>query len=720
MKTIKILKFWISFIKTFAQTDFTRLTIFTLRTLLKLLIFACCFPAVRGDDSIPTVLGELIVESKNMWIEKDCIVAIPTTKEKKISNSAESLVSIMNTPYLRVRDNEIFDLKGENVKIFINGYEATAVDLQTFWPKDVKRVEYISNSSDSKYKGYPSVVNFVTTIYKTGAVSKINLNQSLPQPKGRYDLASKIEYKAMTYGVQFGCQNYNSRATEQDDEQYRNVYYDNILYHHINHSAEGNSNSSFTILNGLFNAIYKKDKLRLLHSLSFTWKKNSNEFDATDNWNPTLITGDGAWSNLRQKSWGINISGQYSFGVSSKMDLHTTWVYSYANNNGNISNQTGNLSPIYNINFEKAHNLNILSILSHRLNNKMVLQYQLLNETNFYNIKYEGSYLNTSHQVSGSGMIGIRWLWQPLNAISYELNPGLTLTYRTIRDLTNYVNLRPRLYTALKWHQSKNADFGIFGNISTTNTPASASNEAIIRESELKWLMGNPYLKDTWTYNLGLFQTWICTNWFTPSLTFNYLNSNNIYLEYTSAPMNLGGILAKYVTRNPEHNFDLDMDLNFNLLSRKLGIDLEPALMIFKFRKNESGHNSLTRFVINGTIRYILGNFNLRLSYSSSEKVLGNSGTMTFYRPDNWRFGIAYGNGNFYADLTFNDIFHSQSLRQYEYRFDDYTKNQVVWQQGRSIGLNFSYTFGVGRRIDRNINIENIKSTDSGVIGSKL
>ena len=139
-------------------------------------MFCCKFAA--ADDSIPSKqLKEVIVLGDNQWIEKGVMNFIPSKNAKKLSNSPASLIKSMHLPFIKEKDGLIVSLSGEVIPIFINGEKADDIDLATFWPNEVKRVQYIEHPSDPNFEGANIAINFIMPKYSVGGVSRINLYQ---------------------------------------------------------------------------------------------------------------------------------------------------------------------------------------------------------------------------------------------------------------------------------------------------------------------------------------------------------------------------------------------------------------------------------------------------------------------------------------------------------------------------------------------------------------
>ena len=158
-------------------------------------------PLYAPDDSLHSKqLRDVEVTGDREWTENGIINCIPTKAEKRLSNSPASLIKTMHLTYLKEKDGAIVNLMGEVVPVFINGKRASQIDLETFWPKEVKRVQYLEHPADPRYEGASAVVNFIMPEYKVGGVTRVNLFQRFPN-NGYYTAASKLVRNNWTYGL---------------------------------------------------------------------------------------------------------------------------------------------------------------------------------------------------------------------------------------------------------------------------------------------------------------------------------------------------------------------------------------------------------------------------------------------------------------------------------------------------------------------------------------
>ncbi|MDE5551587.1 MAG: hypothetical protein K2I91_00145, partial [Muribaculaceae bacterium] len=65
-----------------------------------------------------------------------------------------------------------------------------------------------------------------------------------------------------------------------------------------------------------------------------------------------------------------------------------------------------------------------------------------------------------------------------------------------------------------------------------------------------------------------------------------------------------------------------------------------------------------------------------------------------------------------------SDIFRTRTTHVHDFTFDNYVNRQTLNQLGRSFSLNLSYTFGYGKRVNKNIEIQSLPEITSGAAGS--
>ncbi len=692
---------------------------------LSLLVFCSSYaqdnvPAA-DNDTTATYLQEYVVESKNAWIENDKAVFVPTRREKNRANSVETLISSMNLPLIKVVDNTIKSLRGDDVKVFINGQEATGVELSTFWPKDVIRVEYLADPSDPKYKGYRAVVNFIMPKYSVGGVTKVNTYQSLLPYSSIYTLSSKLVHGRMTYGLMVNGRTSDIREgqfTNIKHEEYRDIWYGGRKYDKLINTSETTDDTDWYGVNAAFNAIYTDDKtVRVVHTASLAWDKYKNSDIGKNNWMPDIFDSNNSFGRSCRKSISPQFSGKYIYMITPKWQLNADWKYSYASIDKESGNKLADLPEISNASSEKANVIYLSSDLAYILApQKMHMQLQLSETINTYSIQYSGTYQNLSRQTMSEFKGAFLWFWRPDEKLQLTAIPGFTVNTRAISGLSTETSVNPYFYLSANWYQSAKAFLSIYGNYGISNTQASRANEVLQRQSELLWFKGNPELSNMYVFTAGLQQTWMPAEWLMPSLNVSYLDWNPSYSVYFPASEDMEGLIEQYDDA-PSRTLNIGLDVTSNLFNRKVSISLSPSVFVYQEGKSID-RKSLNTFNFSGRASYNFGNFSVNVSYSSRSKVLSEGGHMLQYRPDNWGAGITYGNGDLYVGLSVYDIFHTRCNQIHDFVYNNYIYSETNRQLGRRFTLNLSYTFGYGKRVNQNIDIQAPSEIASGAAGS--
>ncbi len=159
-----------------------------------------------STDSVKTQeLDEIVVEARNQNLGAEVSTYIPTSKQKNASQSATDLLNRMAIPQIRISpDNDITDLAGKNIDVFIDFLPASKEDMEGMRMQDVKKVEYYDFPSDPRFLGKAHVVNFVMQKYEYGGYIKTYGWENTTNG-GQLSLFGKLQYKRMTFDIAAGA-----------------------------------------------------------------------------------------------------------------------------------------------------------------------------------------------------------------------------------------------------------------------------------------------------------------------------------------------------------------------------------------------------------------------------------------------------------------------------------------------------------------------------------
>lgn len=662
-------------------------------------------------------LRELVVEGKDAWIEGDKAVFLPSKRDKKLSNSVSSLLERMKIPTLIVEGGKITNIGGKNVTVFINGIRANEVDYSTFWPKQALRVEYMENPSDPRFEGVDCAVNFVMKELETGGVAKIYADQTF-RNEGDYFAAAKLEHGKMTYGLMADASySRDHLLSGSGTETYENLYYEGIHYDKIEKSYEEKRYNRSDNVDIALNARYISDKTNMTHTAAFRWNRNPGSgYSSSQQWSPQVLHSESATQKSGGHSLSPQISGNYTFTLPENWRLYANWKYSYARNHGKYLYQAEGEEAIANHTMEDVNSISGGATLFWQPSGKFATSLQLSSWMDFFDTHYTGSTDEISRQDRG-GTIGSLYLWwRPASTFAISVKPGITIDYWRTDGLASESSVSPRGELTAAWYPSGkfNANTGV--NYQRTNPSASASSDVILRQTELLWSSGNPYLNgyDNWYSYMSMM--WLPAKWIRLSNYFFWRHTDNdIIPVYRPASIEMGGLVQTNVNGAPLDCLGWDFVATFpSFINNIFSLSLQPTYRYYVAHGEFAGKSGWFR--MRGNLGADIGDFHVGIVYGAGEKYLSAAGTQKFRTSGQWDITASYGTGDWYFDIRLNDVFNSRkkgwiwteaaSLRSWERTSDI----------GRSLNISVSYTFGFGKKVDKEIKVSGPDEIKTGVI----
>lgn len=229
-----------------------------------LAVIAAVARTEQPDSIRPRELDEVVVEARGQRLGAEVSTYIPTSKQKNSSQTAADLLSRMAIPQLRVSPNDdITDLAGKSVDVFIDFLPASKEDLQGMRMQDVKKVEYYDFPSDPRFQGKAHVVNFVMHKYEYGGYVKA-FGWENTGNAGQVSLYSKLQYKRMTFDLATGYFYLNENHTGGDIyETFRLPQPDGSISVFERNSIQGDGKLRKNQFWPTFKALYSSDRITL-------------------------------------------------------------------------------------------------------------------------------------------------------------------------------------------------------------------------------------------------------------------------------------------------------------------------------------------------------------------------------------------------------------------------------------------------------------------------
>ena len=674
----------------------------------------------QTTDSLPAAkqLEEVVVLGERAWIEGSVINIIPTTSEKKLSNSPATLIKSMHLPFVKEKDGAIVNAAGDGVSIFINGKRADAIDVMTFWPKEVKRVQYLENPSDPNYEGARNAVNFIMPEYVVGGVSKVDLFQRIPN-RGNYRIASKLAYKKMTYGFMFSDRyERDHRSGMKGLTQYKDIFYDGKKYDLIENTAESHAYNRSDEISCAFNARYLSDNARITHTLSFGKDRNPGSGShSRDFWSENLF--GSSTSSFYSESDNISpqVSGDYNFRLSDKWNLIGSWRYAYAKNENSSVSQTGTTEEIYNSNREEVNSLRFSVSPSFSPSESWMFRFRNECSLDWYSTLYGGSANTKQTQSRQQITSSLSVDWDLSRALSLSAYPGVSVSLWQIGNVRRHA-VNPTGDISVLWRVSRKLRFSGSLQFYKQSASVSESNPVMVKVSELLWQKGNPYLKNYSDWDIYFTSTYMPKSWLMMTLGVGYNKAyNDIISKYTPASPEAGGLIKEQVNTGISDMLRTALDMNASFLDGRLSVSAAPGWN-YEYARGER-RTGLGYFLFNGSADYRVGNFRFEVEYQKGGKGLRSSGIERYRRQDRWSASMVYGTGNLYLRCQVQNIFHNKSKEWTCYDSPNYFTEYDSFETGRFFSINLTYTFGYGKKVDKSIDINGPESVESSVLQTK-
>ncbi len=658
-------------------------------------------------------LQEITVMAERGWVEDGKIVFLPSKSEKNLSNSPATLIESMQLPMLKVKEEQITTTSGEPVAIFINGIKADNIDLSTFWPKLAKRVEYIENPADARFRGNTYVVNFIMAEYAVGGITRAKIGLATPR-YGNFGIASKLVYKKMTFGATVSGNSWKADWDSRRTENFDKVYYQDVYHNRITRESDEASSSLSRNLDAAVNARYTNGDFTMTHTAALNFGKEPYvKGECTDYWNPELFTGEHSYNNQSTKTFTPQISGDYEAKLSEKWVLMGNWIYAHSHNTGSSINIMGETSPIANGNLEKANSLKFAITPVFRPNEKWFLHLNLNGSFEWFDTHYSGSSDGHAKIRREELSAQIRAYWKPNPNLSLSLLPGIAITRWYTGNVAERI-IKPLLETQITWSATRELFIG--GRVRIFDFPPSTSetNPVLTRQSQLVWVKGNPHLKGVRDISSSLSTSYLANKWFQLSLTAIYDRiSDNTVFNYFQMQDRQDGLLKTPYNAGVENDFRIYLGCRFGFLNNTLTVNLGPYYEYY----NASGYYSrLHNLRLSCDASYTLRNCRFSLDYITPAESYSAAGTESYWKRDAMNFSFTYGNGNIYLRASVEDVLNTRTKWRTKLHSGNYSVVTNKYETGRIFKVYLTYTFGYGKKVDRSIDINGPQSVESSVL----
>ena len=662
-------------------------------------------------------LEEVVVKGRNQRLGAEVSTYIPTSKQRNASQTAADLLNRMAIPQIKISANDdITDLAGKSVDVFIDFLPATKEDLQGMRMQDVKKVEYYDFPSDPRFQGKAHVVNFVMQKYEYGGYVKAHGWENTSNA-GQISLFSKLQYKRMTFDIAAGYFYLNQNHTGGDVyETFRLPQSDGSVNVFERNSIQGKGKCIKNQYWPTFKALYSSDKITILNvvgaNFDHTPRNNSSGFIE---YNPAITERVDYSQNSSDRVNSISYSGYWNFILNDKNTINFSPRYAYSHTNiGSLYTEVGS-DGFYNAARDNSHQFSGNLTYTHSFGKwgSLNAMFQTIITSN--NTSYYGT-ANTSD-----------------NARTYRVGPGVQYSLSIGKvyglvgfgyhwDRQKYLDYKDD--SAAPWidfslQYAPNDRHSIRGEFHHMKSIPSSSyrSAAIIQSNPLMSYTGNPNLVSYGSYDAGVNYSFIPSNKFSLSAFASTWIVDNRYV-YDYVPSETGILRTIRQPGGGYSQWTYGAYASLRLFDSKLQLTAQIT--------GTSVHNgepyNLDKTNINYAFQatYYLGNWNFSGLYYSPQGFPDGCMVGTWMRTKSYyRIAAGWSNSSWNLQLQFAN-FARWNWRSNESimrsRYYDRIEQTYSINDHALARLSVTYTFGFGKKIQQGDEASQQSGVNSGIL----
>lgn len=686
------------------------------------ILFAMIATSVMAQTETPDSikmqeLEEVVVEGCNQRLGAEVSTYIPTSKQRNASQTAGDLLNRMAIPQIKISANDdITDLAGKSIDVFIDFLPATKDDLQGMRMQDVKKVEYYDFPSDPRFQGKAHVVNFVMQKYEYGGYVKAHGWENTSNA-GQISLFSKVQYKRMTFDIAAGYFYLNQNHTGGDVyETFRLPLSDGSVNVFERNSIQGKGKWIKNQYWPTFKALYSSDKITILNvvgaNFDHTPRNNSSGFIE---YNPAITERVDYSQNSSDRVNSISYSGYWNFILNDKNTINFSPRYAYSHTNtGSLYDEVGS-GEFYNAARDDSHQFSGNLTYTHSFGkwgslNAMFQTIITSNSTCYYGTANTSDNARTYRVGPGVqyslslgkiyGMVGFGYHWDRQKYLDYKDDSAAPWIDFSLQYAPND-------------RQSIRGEFHHMKSIPSS----SYRSAAIIQSNPLMSYTGNPNLVSYGSYDAGVNYSFIPSNKFSISAFASTWIVDNRYV-YDYVPSETGILRTIRQPGGGYSQWTYGAYASLRLFDSKLQLTAQIT--------GTSVHNgepyNLDKTNINYAVQatYYLANWNFSGLYYSPQGFPDGCMVGTWMKTKSYyRIAAGWSNSSWNLQLQFAN-FARWNWRSNESimrsRYYDRIEQTYSINDHALARLSVTYTFGFGKRIQQGDEASQQSGVNSGIL----
>lgn len=602
-------------------------------------------PVEPDTLSISKELNEVVVTASQNQIIGNKQFFYPSKELKQATNNGVQLLAGLQVPDLIIdpASGSIEKLGGGEISLRINGRPASQIDLTSISPKDIIKVEYISDPG-LRYGEAKCVIDITVKRRETGYGISLNLLQSVNRGWGNYTGA--LKYTSGRSEWTLDCQsNPMWRMSSFRDNTERYILSDGTVIYRAEEGVK-TPNRMATHRAALQYSYSQGNKL-LFNTQLRLFRKNDryvSEGDITNiTDNETIYDFEREVLPIKSTQIDLDIYLHYKINKGNKI---------YFNVIPTIIN--GSNSRIYETSDTELHTT--ISNNGYRLLGEGIWESRIGNGMISTGLRSLGEWNNATYdnnvdfvEKNFTGYIFAEWK-QTLDKIQYSIGFGGTL-HRVIEPMSHsYFNTNSRLF--LRYAPFQWGGISLIGNVNTISPTVNQLNPILQQVDRYQWSKGNP--------DVSAFQQYEAKIEFdgrVKDASFKLTVGNT----YCSKPV-MGAktyiedkIVKTFYNCGYNNNFTIEAQLRFPIFIKQLSLSLAGGWHKAMSKGLNYKHEYNQPF-INAQIMYVNGAWWAMIKYNTTyntlwgEDIFSNNNNML-----NIGIGYTYRNATFMAG-AFNPV----------------------------------------------------------------
>ena len=674
--------------------------------------------AQEQADTLKTQeLNEVVVEARNQRLGAEVSTYIPTAKQKDAAQTAADLLNRMAIPQLRISPNdEIKDLAGKSVDVFIDFLPATKQDMEGMRMQDVKKVEYYDFPTDPRFLGKAHVVNFVMQKYEYGGYVKV-YGWETTSNAGQASVYGKLQYKRMTFDVAGGAFYLNEKHAGSDIyEPFRLPQADGSLKTFERNSIQESSKWRDHTYWPTFKALYSTDKITIQNVVGADFNRSPiNEQSGFILYSPDVSPQADYYNNSTNRVNSLSYNGYWNFILSDKNSITFSPAYAYSHTNtgsryvedgkGEYENAANDDSHQFKADLTFTHSFGKWGSLNAMFQTVITTNKTIYSGTantsdnaHTYRVGPGVQYSLTKGKVYG--MVGFGYHWDRQEYLDYKDNSAA-----------------PWIDFSLQY--SPNDSHSVRGEFHHMKSIPSSSyrSAAVIQSNPLMSYTGNPNLVSYGSYDAGINYSFVPSNKFSLSAFATTWIVNNRYV-YDYTPSETGILRTIKQPGGPYSQWNYGVYGTLRLFDRKL--QLTAQLNATSVHNGDPYNLNKTHLVYAFQANFFLGNWTFSGLYYSPQGypdgcMVGTwIKTKAFYRlqagwsNSTWNFQLQLANFARWHWRSDKSVMHSKYYDKIEqtYSINDHALARLA----------VTYTFGFGKKVERGDEASQQSGVNSGIL----